>query len=75
MLTGKSLIKEVLDECVAAFVRSPFHLDVKIFLLMQLLHELSYKHVDQILTAMEEHFGQIREDASNSYLLCNLNAI
>ena len=36
---------------------------------------LNYEHIDEILTSMEERFGEIEEDGSNSYLLCNLNPI
>lgn len=39
------------------------------------MHQLTYEHVDAILTSMEERFGEIEEDGSNSYLLCNLNSI
>ena len=37
--------------------------------------ELNYEHIDEILTSMEERFGEIEADGSNSYLLCNLNPI
>lgn len=39
------------------------------------MHLLSYEHIDLVLTSLEEHFGEIAEDGSNSYLLCNLNPI
>ncbi len=31
--------------------------------------------MDKILTSMEQRFGEIEEDGSNQYLLCNLNSI
>ena len=32
-------------------------------------------NVDKILTSLEQCFGEVKEDGSNCYLLCNLNAI
>ena len=61
--------------CVDAFVKSADLLESKIYLVMQLLNSMSYEHIDRILSSMEERFGEIAEDGSNSYLLCNLSPI
>ena len=71
----KEKIEEVIEALVQAFVKSPFYLEVKIYLLTLTMHQLSYVHVDKILTSIEERFGQIEDDGSNQYLLCNLNPI
>ena len=75
VLTDEKNISIVCLECVNAFVKSPYQLEVKTFFVTQLMHQLSYEHVDAILTSMEHRFGEIEDDGSNSYLLCNLNAI
>ena len=65
----------MLDALVENFIATPFLLETKIYLLMQVIYELNYEHVDAVLTSIEERFGEIAEDGSNSYLLCNLNPI
>mmetsp|Transcript_566 Transcript_566/g.919 ORF Transcript_566/g.919 Transcript_566/m.919 type:complete len:171 (+) Transcript_566:859-1371(+) len=50
-------------------------LEPKVYLLMQLQEFLNYEHIDQILTSMEQRFGDFEEFSSNSYILCNLNPI
>ena len=75
LLTDHEMVIEVANETVSAFAKSPGQMDVKVFLLIRILHELSYAQVDQILCSMEDRFGEAQEDSSNSFLLCNLNAI
>ena len=65
----------VLQAIVDAFIKSPYLLEIKTFLITQVQDQLNYEHIDEILTSMEERFGEIEEDGSNSYLLCNLNPI
>ena len=48
---------------------------MKIYLLMQVIDQLNYEHVDSILVSCEERLGEIAADGSNSYLLTNLNQI
>ena len=40
-----------------------------------MIGQLTYSHIDRILSSIEERFSEIAEDGSNSYLLCNLNPI
>lgn len=60
---------------VNSFTKSPSFLEIKTYLIVQVINDLEYEHVDGILTSMEQKFGEIEEDGSNSYLLCNLNPI
>ena len=75
ILTGSSALDAVLQAIVDAFIKSPYLLEIKTFLITQVQDQLNYEHIDEILTSMEERFGEIEEDGSNSYLLCNLNPI
>ena len=75
VLIGPKAIDEVANACVNAFVKSPNQLEVKTYLITQILHRLTYEHVDTILTSMENRLSEIEHDGSNSYLLCNLNPI
>lgn len=60
---------------VNAFTHSPYMLEVKIYLIMQVLDDFSYNHIDAILTSMEDRFGDQAADGSDSFLLNNLNPI
>lgn len=75
LLTSFEQIETVVQALVKAFVNSPYLMELKVYFVMQVEQFLSYEHIDQILTSMEERFGEIEEDGSNSYLLCNLNPI
>lgn len=75
LLTSGEPLDRIAKACVSAFGKSPDLLEPKTYFLMQLLHLFSYEHIDNILTSMEKRFGEIAEDGSNSYLLCNLNPI
>ena len=37
--------------------------------------QFTLNHIDAILSSLEKRFGDIEEDGSNAYLLCNLNPI
>lgn len=73
--TDIDFMDTVLAAIVNAFVKSPKFLEVKIYLLMQVLDDLSYGHVDKLLVSMEERFSSADEDLSNSPILSNLNPI
>ena len=64
-----------LDEFVDSFERSPFYLEVKIFFIMQEIHKMSTERVDKILLTLEDRFGDLEPDGSNSYILCNLSPV
>ena len=36
---------------------------------------LEAEHTDKILLTMEERFGDLEEDGSNSYMICNLSPV
>ena len=77
LTTDNDDVKSIVSETVNAFVKCPYQLQVKIYLMVQLLHEFNYEHVDQVLSSMEERFNNdlLVGDATYSYLLCNMNAI
>lgn len=75
VLTRDHSIEKVLKIIVGNFVKSAQYIEVKTYLVMEVFDHMEYKHVDEILTSMEEHFGEVEEDGSNSYLLCNLNPV
>jgi len=75
VLQAGSAIESVIQSVVDSFNGSPILLEPKIFLLIELFHWLRYEHIDTILSSIEERFGEIEEDGSNSFLLCNLNPI
>ena len=57
------------------FTQNVYHLEVKIYFILQVIYRLDYEHIDQILTSMEENFGEPDDDGGNQYLLCNLNPV
>ena len=75
LLTTGEYFDTIAKACVSAFGKSPDFLEPKTYFVMQLLHLFRYEHIDRILTSMEKRFGEIAEDGSNSYLLCNLNPV
>ena len=50
-------------------------LEPKIYLLMELLDYMKYEQLNTILTSLEDRYGEIAADGSNSLLLNNLNPI
>ena len=65
----------MLQAVVDSFVRSPSLLEPKIFLILEMEEQFTLNHIDAILSSLEKRFGDIEEDGSNAYLLCNLNPI
>lgn len=74
-LIAPDCLSEVLRSLVNSFVKTPQFLEVKIFFLLRVIDEFTYEHVDKILCSIEQRFGEMEEDGSNSFLLCNLNPI
>ena len=68
-------VGEVIEALMLAFEKSPSLNEVKIYFITLMIRQLSYKHIDRILTILEDRFSEIAEDGSNQYLLCNLNPI
>jgi hypothetical protein len=75
VLQAGNAIEQVMQAVVNSFESSPIFLEPKIFILMELFYKLQYEHIDTVLTSIELRFGEIEEDGSNSFLLCNLNPI
>lgn len=74
-LTSVRTIEPVLESLVKTFEGDEDLFEVKIYLLVQVRLYLTYEHVDRLLTSLEDRFGDVAEDGSNSFLLNNLNPI
>ena len=74
-LTSVRTIEPVLEALVKTFEGDEDLFEVKIYLLVQVRLYLTYEHVDRLLTSLEDRFGDVAEDGSNSFLLNNLNPI
>ena len=59
LLNEKEVLDSVTQAVVDAFNRSASFLEPKIYLLMELLVELSYEQINTLLSALEERFGNI----------------
>ena len=75
MLEEAETIDKVTKAVVKSFVNTSNLLEPKIYLLMELLDYMKYEQLNTILTSLEDRYGEIAADGSNSLLLNNLNPI